>query len=170
MALEALQATMFTCDLKVIDMYLAKRVPAAAQCLLHDDMIARARLIGEHIMQSLNTPVKERGWLGEEDMGWCPNCHSNALILGELQWDGLHFPIECQVCGAGGTLKQDAAGRWQFMIQEDGLCRDRTSVEGRAHHLREIGHTQGGFYSDPANRQIISQKIERYRSKQFKAV
>lgn len=170
MALEALQATMFTCDLKVIDMYLAERVPAAAQCLLHDEMIARARLVGEHIMQSLNTPAAARHWLGEEDMGWCPNCHSNALILGELQWDGLHFPIECQVCGAGGTLKQDTKGRWQFVIQEDGLCRDRTTVEGRAHHLREIGHTQGGFYTNPENRQIVSQKIERYKSKQFKAV
>jgi len=40
----------------------------------------------------------------------------------------------------------------------------------RAHHLREIGHTQGVFYSNPANRQIIYQKIERYKSKQFKAV
>jgi len=22
-------------------------------------------------------------------MGWCPHCHSNALVLGEVQWDGL---------------------------------------------------------------------------------
>lgn len=170
MALEALQATMFTCDMKVIDMYLAERVGAAAQCLLNDDMMDRARLVGEHIMHSLNTPVNERGWLGDEDMGWCPNCHSNALILGEVQWDGLHFPIECQVCGAGGTLKQDKKGRWRFVIQEDGRCRDRTTVEGRAHHLREIGHTQGSFYSNPANRQIVAKKIERYKSKHFKAI
>ena len=170
MALEAMQATMFTVDLKVIDMYLATRVPAAAQCLLHDEMIERARLVGSNIMKSLHTPVAERGWLGEPDMGWCPNCHSNALILGEVQWDGLHFPVECQVCGAGGTLEQAEGGSWRFVIQDDGLSRDRTTVEGRAHHLREIGHTEGGFYANPENRQIVAGKIERYKSKQFKTV
>ena len=44
-------------------------------------------------------------------MGWCPNCHSNALVLGEKQWDGLHYPVECQVCGAGGTLEQTEDGK-----------------------------------------------------------
>ena len=170
MALEAMQATMFTVDFKVIDMYLATRVPAAAQCLLHDEMLERARLVGQNIMKSLNTPVAERDWLGDPDMGWCPNCHSNALILGEVQWDGLHFPVECQVCGAGGTLEQAAGNAWRFVIQEDGLCRDRTTVEGRAHHLKEIGHTEGGFYANPENRKIVADKIERYKSKQFKTV
>ncbi|MGL5435301.1 MAG: flavodoxin family protein [Lachnospiraceae bacterium] len=170
MALEAMQATMFTVDMKVIDMYLATRVPAAAQCLLHDEMIERARGVGQNIMKSLNTVPAKRTWLGDEDMGWCPNCHSNALILGEVQWDGLHFPVECQVCGAGGTLEQAGTGSWKFVIQEDGLCRDRTTVEGRAHHLREIGHTEGGFYANPANREVVAKKIERYKSKQFKGI
>ncbi len=90
MALEGLQATMFTTDMKVVDMVLATRVPAPAQCLLDDQLMARARALGEHIMQAVATPAAERRWLGEEDMGWCPNCHSNALVLGEKQWDGLH--------------------------------------------------------------------------------
>ena len=122
-------------------------LPAAKQCLLDDEMIKRAYKIGQNIMKSLNTPVKERKWLGEEDMGWCPNCHSNALVLGEVQWDGLHFPVECQVCGAGGNLEKSETGKWKFVIQEDGLCRDRTTVEGREEHLKEIMHTQGGFLS-----------------------
>lgn len=169
-ALESLQATMFTTDLKVIDMYLATRVPGNAQCLLHDEMIARARKVGENIMKSLHTPAAERGWLGEEDMGWCPNCHSNALVLGEVQWDGLYFPIECQVCGAGGDLEKTADGKWKFVIQEDGLSRDRTTVEGRAKHLEEIGHTQGGFFANPENREIVNQKLIKYKEKQFKTV
>lgn len=111
MALEGLQATMFTTDMKVVDMILATRVPAPGQCLLDDELMARARKLGENIMIAVNTPAEERKWLGEEDMGWCPNCHSNTLVLGEKQWDGLHYPVECQVCGAGGTLEQTEDGK-----------------------------------------------------------
>lgn len=170
MALESMQAAMFTTDLKVVDMYLATRVPAPAQCLLNDEMLERARKVGENIMTAVNTPVKERKWLGDEDMGWCPNCHSNALILGEVQWDGLHFPVECQVCGAGGTLKQTEDNKWKFVIQEDGLCRDRTALAGRAHHLEEIAHTQGGYFKDLEKRSIVNEKLEKYRKLTFKTV
>ncbi|WP_099467138.1 flavodoxin family protein [Konateibacter massiliensis] len=170
MALESMQAAMFTTDMKVVDMYLATRVPAPAQCLLHDEMIERARKVGENIMTAVNTPVEERKWLGDEDMGWCPNCHSNALILGEVQWDGLHFPIECQVCGAGGTLEQTADKKWKFVIQEDGLSRDRNTVEGRAKHLEEIAHTQGGFFRNPENRVVVNEKLIKYKELQFKTI
>ena len=170
MALECLQASMFTTDMKVVDMLLATRVPGPAQCLLDDELLDRARKLGENIMKSLNTPADQRGWLGEQDMGWCPNCHSNALILGEVQWDGLHFPVECQVCGAGGDLEKTPEGKWKFVIQENGLCRDRTTVEGRAHHLEEIGHTQGGFYMDPMARETVNAKIGKYSNKQFKTI
>lgn len=170
MALEGLQATMFTTDMKVVDMLLATRVPGPAQCLLDDELIAKARKLGENIMTAVNTPVEERKWLGDEDMGWCPNCHSNALVLGEPQWDGLFYPVECQVCGAGGNLEKTAEGKWKFVIQEDGLLKDRTTVEGRARHLEEIAHTQGGFFMNPENRVIVGEKIKKYKEKQFKGI
>lgn len=169
MALESMQATCFTNDFKVIDMYLATRVPAAKQCLLDDEMIKRAYKIGQNIMKSLNTPVKERKWLGEEDMGWCPNCHSNALVLGEVQWEGLHFPVECQVCGAGGNLEKSENGKWKFVIQEDGLCRERTTVEGREEHLKEIMHTQGGFYTEE-NLAIVKERFDKYKNLKFEGI
>ena len=170
MVLEGLQATMFTTDMKVVDMLLATRVPAPAQCLLDDELMARARKLGENIMTAVNTPAEERKWLGEEDMGWCPNCHSNALVLGEKQWDGLHYPVECQVCGAGGTLEQTEDGKWKFVIQEDGLLKDRTTVAGRAKHLEEIAQTQGGFFSDPAKIQLVQQRKQKYVEKKFKGI
>ena len=170
MALEGLQATMFTTDMKVVDMILATRVPGMAQCLLDDDLIARARKLGENIMTAAATPAEERKWLGDEDMGWCPNCHSNALVLGEPQWDGLHYPVECQVCGAGGNLEQTEDGRWKFVIQENGYLKDRTTVAGRAKHLEEIGQTQGGFYADPEKQELVKQRLEKYKNKQFKGI
>ncbi|KAB1438429.1 flavodoxin family protein [Candidatus Galacturonibacter soehngenii] len=170
MALESMQAAMFTTDMQVIDMYLATRVPAPAQCLLHDEMLERARKVGKNIMTAVKTAPKDRKWLGDEDMGWCPNCHSNALVLGEVQWDGLYFPVECQVCGAGGNLEQTQDKKWKFVIQEDGLCRDRTTVEGRAKHLEEIAHTQGGFFQNPVNREIVNEKLVKYKNIQFKSI
>ncbi len=170
MALESLQAAMFTTDFKVVDMYLATRVPAPAQCLLHDDMLERARVMGRNIMEAVATDPADRKWLGDEDMGWCPNCHSNALIRGEVQWDGLHYPIECQVCGAGGTLEETEDGQWKFIIQEDGLDRDRNTVEGRGKHLVEIGHTQGGFFKNPENMATVRERLEKYKNKQFTSI
>ena len=170
MALEGLQATMFTTDFKVVDMLLATRVPGPAQCLLDDELIARAHKMGENIMEAVKTPAEDRKWLGDEDMRWCPNCHSNALVLREKQWDGIHYPVECQVCGAGGTLEQTDEGKWKFVIQEDGLFKDRTTVIGRARHLDEIGETQGGFFANPENREIVAKKIVRYKEKQFKGL
>lgn len=170
MALESMQAAMFTTDMKVVDMMMATRVPGNAQCLLQDDLVARARKMGENIMKSVATPVEERGWLGEEDMGWCPNCHSNALVLGELQWDGLHYPIECQVCGAGGNLEQTADGKWKFVIQKDGLEKDRTTVAGRAKHLEEITETQGGFFADSNNMRLVQERLVKYKEKQFQGI
>ena len=170
MALEGLQATMFTTDMKVVDMILATKVPGPAQCLLDDELIQRAHKMGENIIKAVMTPPENRTWLGDEDMGWCPNCHSNALALGEMQWDGLHYPIECQVCGAGGTLEKTEDGKWKFVIQENGLLKDRTTVEGRARHLEEIAHTQGGFFTNPENREIVGRKIIRYKEKTFKGI
>lgn len=171
MALEGLQATMFTTDYKVVDMILAKQVPGPAQCLLNDDLMARAHKMGENIIACLDTPVEERKWMGEEDMGWCPNCHSNALVLGEVQWDGLYYPIECQVCGAGGDLQKDENGKWKFVIQEDGYLKDRTTVPGRAKHLEEIGHTQGAmFFGNPENLAIVKERKMKYINKSFKTI
>lgn len=170
MALEGMQATMFTTDMKVVDMILATRVPGNAQCLLDDELMARARKMGENIMKAIETPVEERTWLGDEDFGWCPNCHSNSLSLGEMQWDGLYYPVECQVCGAGGTLEKTEDGKWKFVIQKDGLLKDRTTIPGRAKHLEEIGETQGGFFANPENMKKVQEKLVKYKEKQFKAV
>lgn len=170
MALESMQAAMFTTDLKVVDMILATRVPGNAQCLLQEDLIERAHKMGENIMECLELPEGERKWMGDENMGWCPNCHSNALVLGEVQWDGLYYPVECQVCGAGGTLERTEDGKWAFKIQKDGLLKDRTTVAGRAKHLEEIAHTQGGFFGNPDNMKIVKERLQKYKDKKFQTV
>ncbi len=60
-------------------------------------------------------------------------------------------------------------GGVHIAIQEDGLCRDRTSVEGREHHLKEIMHTQGGFYTEE-NLRIVKEKFIKYRELTFPTI
>lgn len=169
MALECMAATTFTSSFKIVDMILAKRVPSEAQCLLNDELMERASQMGRNIMKALETPVEQREWLGEEGFGWCPNCHSNALVKGEIQWDGTYWPIECQVCGAGGDLEKDEKGQWKFILAENGLIRDRMTDEGRSHHLKEIGATHGLFYV-PENQAIIKEKIKKFKELKFKTI
>ena len=170
MALECMQASTFSNSFKIVDMYMATMVPAPAQVLLHEEKLARAREIGANIMKSLNTPAAEREWLGEPDAGWCPNCHSNCLCLGEPQWRGLQYPIECAVCGAGGDLVKTDDGKWKFVIAANGLERDRTSEEGRGVHCDEIADTQGGFFMDPQKRATVAEKLKKYKKIQFPGV
>ena len=96
--------------------------------------------------------------------------NANALCLGEPQWKGLQYPIECVVCGAGGTLEQTEDGRWKFVIAENGLERDRTTEEGRGVHCDEIAETQGGFFMDPAKRQLVAERLPKYQSIQFPGI
>ncbi len=170
LALECMQITTVTNSFKVVDMYMATMVPAPAQVLLYEEKLARAREIGANVMKALNTPPAERKWLGEPDAGWCPNCHSNCLCLGEPQWKGLQYPIECAVCGAGGDLEKTEDGKWKFVIAANGLERDRTTEEGRGVHCDEIADTQGGFFMDPNKRAEVAEKVKKYKEIKFKGI
>ncbi|MGX8729206.1 MAG: flavodoxin family protein, partial [Lachnospiraceae bacterium] len=149
---------------------VAVQLGTSGESLLNEDLMKRAHKMGENIMTAIKTPPEERKWLGEEDMGWCPNCHSNALVLGEVQWDGLYYPVECQVCGAGGTLEQTDDGKWKFVIAPNGLLKDRTTIEGRAKHLQEIGETQGGFFADPHKQKLVAERKQKYLNMKFKGI
>ena len=170
LSLECMQITTVTNSFKVVDMYMATGVPAPAQVLLFEEKLARAREIGENVMKALNTPPAERKWLGDPDTGWCPNCHSNSLCLGDTQWGGLRYPIECTVCGAGGDLVKTEDGKWKFVIAENGLERDRTTEEGRGVHCDEIADVQGGFFMDPNKRKEVAEKLPKYKKITFKGI
>ncbi|MBO4493920.1 MAG: flavodoxin family protein [Ruminococcus sp.] len=170
LSLECMQITTVTNSFKVVDMYMATGVPGPAQVLLYEEKLARAREIGENVMKALNTPPEERKWLGDPDTGWCPNCHSNSLCLGDTQWRGLKYPIECTVCGAGGDLEKTPDGKWKFVIAENGLERDRTTEEGRGVHCDEIAEVQGGFFTNPENHKLVAEKLPKYTKIQFKGL
>ena len=167
LTLDAMSATMFTQSIQVVDKMLATRNGLPGNVLLRPEQIARAHKMGENIIKAIQTPVAERGWLGEEDMGMCPNCHANLIYRGEQHWDGIQFPFECAVCGAGGDLVKDETGEVKFVLAENGLIRDRNKNESRAEHLNEIVKTRIDYLS---RKHETSALAEHYRNIQFPAI
>ncbi|MBQ9493392.1 MAG: flavodoxin family protein [Oscillibacter sp.] len=158
LSLDAMGATMFTQSIRVVDQMMATRNGRPGNVLLRPEQLERARKMGEHIVEAVQTPVEERHWMGEPDFGMCPNCHSSLIYKGEKHWDGIQFPFECAVCGAGGDLEPDGNGSYKFVLAENGLIRDRNINAARAEHLNEIVQTRMDFFA----RQDEIQDLKKY--------
>ncbi len=74
LALEVIQASMFTMSITPVDRMMLQRVGRPANVLIEDnaDQLARAKEMGEHIWEAMETPVEDRKWLGDPNDGVCP--------------------------------------------------------------------------------------------------
>lgn len=167
LTLETLAASMFTQSIKVVDEMMATRVGRPGNVLLRPEQIERAHQMGANIVKAINTPLDERTWLGDPDMGLCPNCHGGLVFKGDVHWDGLQWPFECAVCGAGGDLEKDENGKVKFVIAEDGLCRDRNVNECRDKHLDEIVETRIDFMK---RQEEVKSLYGKYKELKFQTV
>ena len=168
LALEVLGASLFTQSIQCVDQLLATRNGRPGNVLLREEQLAAARKMGENIITAINTPVEERTWLGDPDAGMCPRCHSSLIYPGDPHWDGIEFPFECAVCGAGGDLvKDEATGKYKFVLAPNGLIRDRNKNEARAEHLNEIIQTKLDFFS---KQDQIKEKYDFYKNLKFPAI
>ena len=167
LTLDAMSATMFTQSMYVVDKMLATRNGLPGNVLLRPEQLERAHKMGENIIKAIQTPVEERTWLGDPDMGLCPNCHAHLVFKGEEHWDGIKYNFECAVCGAGGDLVRDENGEIKFVLAENGLIRDRNKNEARAEHLNEIVQTRIDFFQRQGE---IQEKAKYYRDIKFPAI
>jgi len=167
LTLEAMGATMFTQSVIVVDQMMATRNGRPGNVLLRPEQLERAHKMGENVVEAASTPVEERKWLGDPDQGLCPNCHSGLIFRGEEHWDGLKYPFECAVCGAGGDLVRDENGEVRFVLAENGLARDRNVNESRALHLKEIVETRIDFMKRQGEIQELKQH---YKDVTFPAI
>ena len=171
LALEVIQASMFTMSITPVDRMMLQRVGRPANVLIDDnaDQLARAKEMGEHIWEAMETPVEDRKWLGDPDEGVCPNCHSSLVYPGDKHWDGVEFPYECAVCGCGGTMGTNPnTGRpWLVIDPENGHIRDRFIDKSRAEHLNEIVQTRINFFQKQGE---IKDTLAEYKAMKFPTV
>ena len=163
--LEVLGATMFTNSVQVVDQYLVTRVGRPGNICANPEQLERCHKMGGNIITAINTPVEERGWLGDPDLGLCPNCHGGLVFKGDVHWDGLQFPYECAVCGAGLDFVDG-----KFQIVENGLCRDRNVDEARGYHLDEIVATRIAFFKQLEEDPTLKERIAKYKEIKFPAI
>lgn len=167
LTLESLQATMFTMSLTVVDRFMIQRSARPGSVLTYPEQMERVVKMADNVWQAMETPVEERTWLGDEDDGVCPNCHSSLVYPGDPHWDGVEFPWECAVCGAGGDLVTDENGKPRLKIAANGLIRDRNDDKARAEHLNEIIKTRIEFMQ---KRDTIQDEYKRYCKMEFPTV
>ncbi|MBQ6368909.1 MAG: flavodoxin family protein [Parasporobacterium sp.] len=165
LSLEALSATMFTTSVRVVDQYMVTRVGRPGNIVIRPDHLERVRKMGKNIVECINTPVEERKWMGDPDFGLCPNCHGGLVFKGDVHWDGIQFPYECAVCGAGLELKDG-----KFVLVENGLCRDRNEDEARGYHLDEIVATRIDFMKRMAEEPEVKETINKYKEIKFPTI
>lgn len=163
--LEVLASTMFTNSVQVVDQYLVTRVGRPGNIVIRKDHLERVHKMGENIITAINTPVEERKWLGDPDQGLCPNCHGGLVFRGDEHWDGIKFPYECAVCGAGLELKDG-----KFVLAENGLIRDRNVDECRGYHLDEIVATRIDFLKKMQEDPEVSATINKYKNLKFETI
>ena len=163
--LEVLGASMFTNSVQVVDQYLVTRVGRPGNIVIRPDHLERVHKMGENIIKAIQTPVEERTWLGDPDQGLCPNCHGGLVFKGDEHWDGIKFPYECAVCGAGLELKDG-----KFELAENGLIRDRNVDEARGYHLDEIVATRIDFMKKMGEDPGIKETINKYKNLKFDTI
>ncbi len=159
LTMESIHITLLAQDVTVVDQMMVNRAPRPGQVLLDDAVLAQARVLGENVVKAIQTPRSDVTYLGDDKMGWCPECHSNVLSLGEPHWNGDSFIIECPICHCGGDLEKDENNTWRFVIQSDGRKKSMRDGSGAKDHFFEIQDTMRKYFT---NTETINEKRQRY--------
>ncbi|HWR45501.1 flavodoxin family protein [Sporomusa sp.] len=159
MALPSLYISMLTQSVKIVDQLLATGVGRPGHVLLKEDTLAKARKMGQNLVEAMKTPYEQVKYLGE-DQGLCPVCHSNLIYKGQARWDGEHYAVECAVCAAGGNIQVNEKGDVAFVVDEKSKRTTRMDDKTRNDHLYEIKKHMKEFFS---NIETVQARLGKYR-------
>lgn len=100
-----------------------------------EDVMARARKLGENISDALAAETEEERvkYRGDEE-GCCPVCHENILTI-----SGNGKKVECPICGIEGTL-DIVDGEIKATFPPEQIKRSRLYEAGKWEHSNEIRH------------------------------
>lgn len=129
-ALPLLQLFALPMNMKVVDQQLFNWTALPASILLKDEMLARARRSGRHIVESLNGIIEDAEYIGPK--GVCPVCNSNVIELGTTNEKAL-----CGVCGVKGRLNS-SGDRHQLEVSEADRALSHVYLTGKFHHGEDL--------------------------------
>ncbi len=166
LSLAGLSVPMFMQSIKVVDMMMATQMARPGHVVLKPQFLEQAHKLGENVARACTLPIAEESYVGEMQ-GWCPVCHNNLMLKGQPHWNGLSFPYECAMCGAGGDLKQGDDGEIHFVLAENGLEHCRLFTEGRENHMQELGLVHKTFFEHAEEAKPLLKKYQDYQPRRL---
>lgn len=156
MTLPVLYTAMCAQNVKVVDQLLAGRSLHPGQVLFNEAAMAKAANIGRKLVKAMQMLWEEVSWMGDEE-GWCPVCHSNLLMQGRPRWNGLSYPVECAVCGAGGNLEFHN-GKALFIVDPGSLKEQRLAQSAMKEHYKEVLYNMERYDQDAEKIKTLAEK------------
>jgi multimeric flavodoxin WrbA len=136
----------------LVDQMQVNYSPLPGDVLAMDDVIVRARKLGQNVARSLLLPVEHVAFLGEESDMTCPICHCNLLHVPD------HLPhIYCPLCWIRGELCFDG-GKMIVKWNEEDTLHSRFSIEAHLKHFQEGDQFRERFNQE--NREKLAKKSE----------
>jgi uncharacterized Zn finger protein (UPF0148 family) len=127
-------------------------IGSSAQVLLHDDTVARARMLGHNVGEALKMPYEEVKFLREDEQA-CPYCHNSLLKV----VDG---GIECPFCDIKGQIETHD-GKIKVIFEDEELKKSRFTDWGTKRHDDERLARRGEYAQ---GKQEIAEKLQKYKT------
>jgi multimeric flavodoxin WrbA len=143
--LALLHTMTFPLQINLVDQMQVTAVGQYGHVVLNEKAIERARRLGRNVAEAMKKPIEKVKWMGDE-LGTCPVCHSNLLIVGKKN------PIECPVCGDEITVT----------FSEEEKKRSRLTIAGKREHFVELQENFKILMQRPDLDQI-PKRVEKYK-------
>ncbi len=134
-------------------------VPAVGAIVLHEDMLARIRLLGERVADALIAKEKGESWSYQGEPGICPDCHATFL---EKRDDGWY----CPQCLTKATLEM-VDGELKVTFTPEERAKNRWSAWGIELHDNNI---RKGQAHAAAHKDLVAEGRKKYANSPIKAV
>lgn len=161
MGLTLMNDITYPMHIKVVDQLMVLDSNTATQALMHDEKVARARVLGKNVTENACKPEAEMKWCGDFE-GTCPVCHGNLLTV-----DNGDETATCAICGIKGTIR-NVDGKIQVDFAEDELIHSRLTKEECAYHGYEIQESFKAFAPLAEEAKARTQKYRDYNVKVIK--
>ena len=130
LALPLMQLVTVSMQMTIVDQQLFNWIGLPAVVTLHDDMLARARKSGKHIVESWNKGPEKAEYIGEP--GMCPSCHAKIIEM-----NGSLSEAQCAVCGVKGKLVTNG-DNVTFEVKEEAKALSHFTLSGKFHHVDDL--------------------------------
>jgi multimeric flavodoxin WrbA len=155
LALPVMQLFVQPLQMTIVDKLLFPRQAPPHVIVLSDAALARAKLSGRHVAETMTRPIREARYIGEP--GMCPVCHSSVLEI-----TGPVSSATCAACGIKGVLEVQN-DEIRFVAGDEERKKSDLLLSGKFEHSELLRNVFAEFAARP-DQDEIPRRLEKYRS------